>query len=76
MSASNKIILSAFERHIDIAVANGKKMKVIALTGIRGADLKDRVDVAIIVPIEETARIQEVHEIVFHVWCEYIDTMG
>jgi D-sedoheptulose 7-phosphate isomerase len=66
-SGSSKNILEA------IRVAREKKMKVIALTGEKGRKLRNRVDVLIAVPAGETARIQEMHELVYHSWCEYID---
>jgi len=53
--------------------ARNQGLKVIVLTGERGAGLRDKVDVAIVVPDIETARIQEIHELVLHIWCEYID---
>jgi len=53
--------------------ARNQGLKVIVLTGERGADLKSKVDVAVVVPDTETARIQEIHELILHIWCEYID---
>lgn len=66
-SGTSKNILAA------IAEAKARGMKVVALTGEGGAALKEKVDVAIVVPSRETARIQEVHELVYHAWCEYVD---
>ncbi len=48
-------------------------LKTIALSGQKGAALKNLVDVAILVPSDETARIQEVHDLILHAWCEAID---
>lgn len=67
-SGSSPNILNAIKQ------AKKQKMKVIALTGEKGKSLKKIVDVAIIVPSIETARIQEVHEVVYHAWCEHIDS--
>lgn len=67
-SGSSPNILAA------IAEARACKMKVIALTGIKGRGLRKSVDALICVPTEETARIQEIHELVYHSWCEYIDS--
>lgn len=67
-SGTSKNILAA------IAEAKARGMKVIALTGEGGAALKEEADVAIVVPSKETARIQEIHEITFHCWCEYMDS--
>ena len=66
-SGSSKNILKAIE------VARAKKMKVIMLTGQKGKSLAAKADVLIAIPSEETARIQEMHELIYHVWCEYID---
>jgi len=56
-----------------IKAARAKGLKVIGLTGQNGADLKKICDIAVVVPSSETARIQEIHELVIHSWCEYID---
>lgn len=48
-------------------------MRVVLLTGAGGRRLGRMADVAVIVPSRETARIQEVHELVYHGWCEYVD---
>ncbi len=66
-SGKSKNILNA------IQAAKKKGMKVVAMTGKKGVSLKESVDVAIVVPSEETARIQEIHELLYHAWCEYID---
>ena len=67
-SGASKNILAA------IAAAKKKKMRVVVLTGEKGKALRRKVDVAIVVPSKETARIQEMHEVTFHAWCEYIDS--
>ena len=58
------------------AVEQAKKQKltIIALTGQRGVELNRLADVAVVVPSIETARIQEIHKIIIHIWCEYIDS--
>ena len=48
-------------------------MHVIVFTGEGGAHLKNVADAVIAVPSRETARIQEVHQLVYHALCEYID---
>lgn len=53
--------------------ARKKHMKIIVLTGAGGEELRSATDVAVAVPLEETARIQEMHELVYHAWCEYVD---
>ena len=52
-------------------------MKIVALTGCDGgaiADLLSAEDIEICVPSDRTARIQEVHLVVIHCLCDYIDT--
>ncbi|MEK9180199.1 MAG: SIS domain-containing protein [Patescibacteria group bacterium] len=58
-----------------ITEARKRGMKVIFLTGARGAGLEKICDVLIAVPSDEVARIQEAHELIFHTWCEYIDAL-
>jgi len=48
-------------------------IKTIGLLGKDGGKLKDMVDLAIIVPSDITARIQEMHILIGHIICEYID---
>nr|WP_320132407.1 D-sedoheptulose 7-phosphate isomerase [uncultured Holophaga sp.] len=48
-------------------------MKTLALVGRDGGSLKTLADEALVVPTPVTARIQEVHQMVYHFWCEVID---
>jgi len=66
-SGQSKNILRAIE------VARSKNIKIIVLTGERGSTLRTIVDSIVVIPGTETARIQEMHEIVYHAWCEYVD---
>ena len=66
-SGSSRNVLQAIKQ------AKKQKMRVIVLTGAKGAGLKNIADVCIVVPSTETARVQEVHQLVYHAWCEYID---
>jgi len=66
-SGGSKNVLRAIES------AKSRGLKVIALTGEKGETLRASVDVAIVVPTTETSRIQEMHELVYHAWCEYVD---
>jgi D-sedoheptulose 7-phosphate isomerase len=50
-----------------------KKMKTVGLLGRDGGKLKDLSDFSIIVPSENTARIQEIHIFVCHILCELIE---
>ncbi|MEK7187949.1 MAG: SIS domain-containing protein [Patescibacteria group bacterium] len=58
-----------------VEAARRKEMEVIFMTGTKGAEAVRAIHpaVAIIVPTEETARIQEMHELIYHAWCEYVD---
>jgi D-sedoheptulose 7-phosphate isomerase len=47
--------------------------RVIGMTGRTGKKLSGLCDAAIMVPSSRTARIQEVHITIAHIWCENID---
>ena len=53
--------------------AHSKKMKVIGLLGGSGGKLKPIVDIGIIIPSENTQRIQEGHITVAHIICELVE---
>lgn len=60
-----------------INAAHDRDMAVVALTGRDGgtmAGLLREKDIEIRVPTERTARIQEVHLVVIHCLCDFIDT--
>lgn len=60
-----------------IKAAHDRGMGVVALTGRDGGDIAgilSNQDVEIRVPADRTARIQEVHLIVIHCLCDFIDT--
>ena len=50
-------------------IAKAKGLKVIGLTGKNGGKLKDMSDVCIIVPENETFKIQELHLPIYHALC-------
>lgn len=52
-----------------VAVAKAKGMKVIGLTGKDGGELGQAADAAIIVPENETYKIQELHLPIYHALC-------
>lgn len=66
---------SGASKNIQAAIAQAKeqKLKVIVLTGENGKNLNRIADLVIAVPSAETARIQEVHELILHAWCEFVD---
>jgi D-sedoheptulose 7-phosphate isomerase len=47
--------------------------KTIALTGADGEPLASLCDLAVTVPSERTARVQEAHITIGHLWCEMVD---
>lgn len=53
--------------------ARRKGAKVICLTGADGKKLASLSDAAVLVPSKRTARIQEAHITIAHVWCEMVD---
>ena len=59
---------------IEAIIAAGKKgIKTVGLTGKDGGKLAGLVDIAIIVPSNETAHIQESHITIGHLLCELVE---
>ena len=60
------------------SVATAREMGVttIAMTGLGGEHLRDAVDHLLVVPSVETPRIQEVHMLWAHAWCEAVDVLS
>ncbi|HNX94655.1 MAG TPA: D-sedoheptulose 7-phosphate isomerase [Holophaga sp.] len=58
-------------RAVESAKALG--LKTLGLLGRDGGKLKDLCDEALVVPSPVTARVQEVHQMIYHFWCEIID---
>jgi phosphoheptose isomerase len=56
-----------------VAAARARGMKVIGLTGVRGAAFVASCDAGIAVPSANTARIQELHITIGHLLCEAVD---
>ena len=56
-------------------IKEGKKMncKTIGLSGKDGGKLKDICDLNIIIPSDNTARIQEMHILIGHILCQIIE---
>jgi len=57
-------------------VARALGCRTIALLGLEGEPLASLCDVAVSVPSERTARVQEVHITIGHLWCEMVDRIG
>ena len=66
-SGNSPNVLRALER------ARGMEAKTIGLTGHGGGAMPQACDVCVIVPHDSTARIQEVHIAILHIWCELIE---
>jgi D-sedoheptulose 7-phosphate isomerase len=54
--------------------AKQKRMQTIALVGNKGGELIEHADIAIMIPSDITARIQEAHIFILHFWAEMIES--
>lgn len=59
-----------------VAKANELEMLTIGLLGGTGGSLKDLCSNCVIVPSNVTARIQESHIMIGHIWCEMIEEIN
>jgi D-sedoheptulose 7-phosphate isomerase len=61
--------------NIILAVEAAKQLgiRTLGLLGRDGGKLKDLMDDTLVVPCPVTARIQEVHQMIYHFWCEALD---
>lgn len=66
-SGSSPNILAA------LAEARSRGLVTILMTGAKGAGRVEHVDHLLVVPSQETPRIQEVHLLWAHAWCEAVD---
>jgi D-sedoheptulose 7-phosphate isomerase len=53
--------------------AKARGVPVVAFLGKSGGQLKDLADVSLVVPAEDTARIQELHLAIEHVICDLVE---
>lgn len=69
------ISTSGNSKNIIEAVKKGKEigMKVIGFTGCDGGALKDICDYALVIPSNDTPRIQECHILIGHIICEIVE---
>lgn len=56
-----------------VMTARNLECKTIGLTGAAGKKLASLCDVCILIPEKRTARIQEAHIAIAHIWCEMVD---
>jgi D-sedoheptulose 7-phosphate isomerase len=66
-SGSSENVLEA------VKVGRSRGAHTIGLSGRDGGDLVSLVDLSLVVPHTETARIQEVHGLVVHLFCQIIE---
>jgi len=66
-SGNSKNIVEAFK------VAREIGIKIIALTGSSGGEMKNYADISIMIPSTDTPRIQEAHIMVGHIICEFVE---
>ncbi|MDT8394635.1 MAG: D-sedoheptulose 7-phosphate isomerase [Bacteroidales bacterium] len=69
------ISTSGNSRNVLRALAYGKDhgMNTIGLSGRNGGDMRPLCDINIIIPSEDTARIQEMHILIGHILCGLVD---
>lgn len=66
-SGNSVNVIKAFEQ------AQKQNLKTIALLGCNGGKMSAMTDNKVIVPSQTTARIQESHIMIGHIWCEMIE---
>jgi D-sedoheptulose 7-phosphate isomerase len=66
-SGNSPNVLAAIEKAREIGCV------VIGMTGRTGGKMREVCDALVAVPAERTARIQEAHITIGHLWCEYVD---
>jgi D-sedoheptulose 7-phosphate isomerase len=59
-----------------VEVARSRGVRTCAFLGKDGGKLRGQVDLEIIVPSNTTARVQEVHKLIFHALCVWIDEVA
>ena len=66
-SGNSKNVLNGLKK------AKEKGAKTIGLLGNNGGEIKDIVDISIVVPSKHTPQIQEVHRVIYHIICDYVE---
>ena len=76
-SPKARVSTSGRSANVNAAVveARARGLRSIGLVGKGGGDLASLVDVAVVVPSDSTARIQECHITVAHALCELVDAV-
>lgn len=66
-SGNSENVVNAFKKGKEIGTYN------LSFTGRDGGKLKELSDLNINIPLNNTARIQEAHELAYHIICELVD---
>lgn len=66
-SGNSTNVIAAIEQ------ARVKEMKVIGLLGRDGGSVRSLCDLALVVPSDDTQRIQETHNLIGHILCELVE---
>lgn len=61
---------------VALDAARKRGLVTIVLTGAKGESLHGRADHVLVVPSDQTPRIQEVHMLWTHAWCEAVDALS
>ena len=56
-----------------LEAARAARLTTVGLAGRDGGLIKSAVDIAVIVPSDDTQRIQESHIAIGHIWCELVE---
>ena len=69
------ISTSGNARNVITGLLEAKKIgiKTVALTGAGGGELAAIADIALVVPSDNTPRIQEAHSVIGHIICELVE---
>ena len=69
------ISTSGNSKNVELGLKKSKEngAKTIALLGNEGGIIKNIVDIAIIVDSKDTAKIQEVHRVIYHIICDFVE---
>ncbi len=66
-SGNSKNVIEAFQ------AAKAKGIKCLALLGCGGGKLSEIADLSIIIPSDNTPRVQECHETIIHIICGIVE---
>jgi D-sedoheptulose 7-phosphate isomerase len=69
------ISTSGNSKNVIEAMMKAREMgcRIVGLTGVQGNKFAALCDECVLVPSARTARIQEAHITIGHIWCEYVD---